>query len=82
MVYDFRGEEEPSSWLKRETGSAEHLWALAVQDDTRVSGVSRTPGNKSYDMIQEGPKVVNVRITPRARVESPRSDFGDIPKTI
>ena len=65
-VYDFRGEEEPSSWLKKET---EHLQALAVKD-------------RPSDMNQEETKVVNVRIAPRARVEFPRSDYGDMPKTI
>ena len=73
---DLRGEDKPASWLKRDTGSAEHLQALAVRDDSsRVSGVSRTPGDRSPDMNQDGSKVVNVRIAPRARVESPRSQL-------
>ena len=29
-MYDFIGEDKPASWLKRDTGSAEHLQALAV----------------------------------------------------
>ena len=82
-VYDFRGEEEPSIWLKKETGLTEHLRALAVKDgSSSISGVSMTPRDRPSDMNQEEAKVVNVRIAPRARVESPRSDFGDMPKTI
>ena len=82
-VYDFRGEEEPSIWLKKETGLTEHLRALAVKDgSSSISGVSMSPRDRPSDMNQEGAKVVNVRIAPRARVESPRSDFGDMPKTI
>ena len=82
-VYDFRGEEEPSSWLKKETGLTEHLQALAVKDgSSSISGVSMTPGDRPSDMNQEETKVVNVRTAPRARVEFPRSDYGDMPKTI
>ena len=82
-VYDFRGEEEPASWLKRETGSTDLLQALAVKDgSSSISGVSKTPGVRPSDMNQEEAKVVNVRIAPRARVELPRSDFGNMPKTI
>ena len=82
-VYDFRGEEEPSSWLKKETGLTEHLQALAVKDgSSSISGVSMTPGDRPSDMNQEEAKEVNVRIAPRARVEFPRSDYGDMPKTI
>ena len=85
QLYDFRGEEPaPSSWLKKETGLTEHLQALAVKDgSSSISGVSMTPGDRPSDMNQEEAKEVNVRIAPRrARVEFPRSDFGDKPKTI
>ena len=82
-VYDFRGKEEPSSWLEKETGLTEHLRALAVKDgSSSISGVSMTPGDKLSDMNQEETKVVNVRIAPRARVEFPRSDYRNMPKTI
>ena len=74
-VYDFTGEEEAASWLKRETGSTQHLQALAVKDgSSSISGVSMTPGDRPSDMNQEEAKVVNVRIAPGARVEFPRSD--------
>ena len=82
-VYDFRGEEEPSSWLREETCLTEHLQALAVKDgSSSISGVSMTPGDRPSDMNQEETKVVKVRIAPRARVEFPRSGYGDMPKTI
>ena len=82
-MYDFRREEEPSSWLIKETGLTEHLRALAVKDgSSSISGVSVTPGDRPSDMNQGGAKMVNVRIAPRARVEFPRSDFRDMPKTI
>ena len=70
-VYDFRGEEEPSSWLKKETGLTEQLRALAVKaGSSSISGVSVTPGDRPSDMNQEEAKVVNVRIAPRARANS------------
>ena len=47
-----------------------------------ISGVSVTPGDRPSDMNPEEAKEVNIRIAPRARVEFPRSDYGDMPKTI
>ena len=44
-VYDFREEEEPSSWVKRKTSSTENHQALAVGDDSSGISVSRTRGN-------------------------------------
>ena len=50
-VYDFRGEEKPASWLKRETGPAEQLQAQDEegQGDSSQSGKVETPGDQSGD---------------------------------
>ena len=47
-MYDFRGEDTPASWLKRETGPAEHLRAQAEegQGDNSQSEEAETPGDK------------------------------------
>ena len=55
-VYDFKRGDEPASWLKRDTGLAEHLRALAVADDS--SGISAVSRIICHGL--EGVKVVNV----------------------